>query len=121
MWNESLESSLHACIAIILDRFSGCLRPLIASSECSPFVLYVDSCRHHFGGILCQLQPVSEFEVKNENLENSLNRFYLIEYYNKQIPDNSLLCPIAILELESFYLCLRQMCDNGWVRCKSVE
>ena len=76
-------------------------------SDCTPFVIFVDSSRYSFGSILCQIQPMSENEILNEKLSKSLHRIYLIEYFSRAIPDNSLLCPIAILELESLYLCLK--------------
>ena len=106
-WSQELEKDLREAIRILLDPVTGCLRPARAPSERFPFVVFVDSSRHAFGGVLCQIQEVSDFEIKNENLDKSTSRLYLIEYFSKAIPSNSKLTPIALLELESLFLCLK--------------
>ena len=106
-WSDDLERDLRKAIEIILCPITGCLRPPISSSECCPFVLFIDSSRHHYGGVLCQMQPVGEREIKEEGLGEEVHRLYLLEYYSKAIPQNQLLVPIALLELESLFLCLK--------------
>ena len=106
-WDDELESDLRESIEVLLDPISGCLRAPIAPTKEHCFVLFTDSSRHAFGGVLAQIQRVGEMEIKNEGLHPNTKRMYLIEYYSKSIPDNQKLTPIALLELESLYLCLR--------------
>ena len=106
-WSDELEGDLRKSIEIILCPITGCLRPPITASDCCPFVMFIDSSRHHYGGVLCQMQPVGEKEMEREGLKENVHRLYLLEYYAKAIPQNQLLVPIALLELESLFLCLK--------------
>ena len=106
-WSEDLEKDLRESIEILLCPETGCLRPAKAPSEECPFVIFSDSSRHAFGGVLAQFQRVSEIEIREEKLQPEECRLYLIEYFAKSIPPNQLLTPISLLELESLYLCLK--------------
>ena len=111
-WDMDLESDLRSAISILLDPVTGCLRPPINPSESHPYVLFVDSSRSAFGGVLAQIQNVSEYEIENEKLDKNTKRMYLIGYYAKAIKDHQLLSPICILELESLFLCLKHWKAN---------
>ena len=56
---------------------------------------------------MTQVQPVSEYEITSESVSENIHRMYLIEYYSRLIPESSLLTPIALLELESLFLCMK--------------
>ena len=56
---------------------------------------------------MTQVQPVGEYEITSEGVSENVHRMYLIEYYSRLIPESSLLTPIALLELESLFLCMK--------------
>ena len=106
-WGEDMERDLRRSIEILLDPVTGCLRPPVMATAETPMVLFTDSSKYSYGGCLCQVQKVSDHEVETEGVAKDLHRIYLLEYYSKSVPKNQILTPIAILELESLFQCLK--------------
>ena len=106
-WTPELERDLRGAIEILLDPITGCLRTPITPSSDHPFVLFTDSSRSAFGGVLSQIQEVSEGEIAMEGVKAGDRRLYLCEYFAKSIKGDQKLTPIALLELESLFLSLK--------------
>ena len=106
-WGEVEEKALRDTLGRILCPITGCLRPAISASPKTPYVIYSDSSRYSLGGVLCQRQKVGDKEISEEKLDPETYRIYLIQYFAKMIKSNELLTPIAILELESLFQCLK--------------
>ena len=106
-WEDKHEKELRACLKILLEPNTNCLRPPIGPTNETHYVVFTDSSSHTFGALLCQFQHVTQEEVERDKVEKNAKRLYLLEYFSRVIDERDRLMPIAVLELFALDKCLK--------------